>query len=100
MIHEPNARVMAYERLLGDTLKVTWHARRDPDKVWIEFHPADLKVELNGVELTTCSGVSVDFSRDSGAPRARLDFTLEKLDIDAETLIALQAFVKQNEEDA
>lgn len=98
----PNARalndegtVTAYDRLSGDTLKIRWKARREPDKKWIEFSPADLEVELNGVAMTTCQAVSVTFDLDKGFPAATLSFTLEELDIDAETLIALEAFVDQ-----
>lgn len=98
----PNARakndegeVTAWGRLLGDKLKIRWKAHRAEGSSWIEFSPADLIVELNGIPLTTCQAVSIDFNRNEGFPLAKLSFTLEELDIDAETLTALQAYVEQ-----
>lgn len=103
----PNARkvgddgTVTYGRLTGDSLKIRWKARRGTVEgypSWIEFSPADLIVELNGVPLTTCQGVEVNFKRNEGFPLAKISFTLEELDIDAETMTILQAYVEQKEQ--
>lgn len=97
----PNARgysrdgtTMGIARV-GDTLKVRYKAVKEEGSSWLTFDPANLHIELNGEPVWVCDKLElvIDNMADS-MPRCRLSITLEEIDIDADTLNALQAFVK------
>lgn len=101
----PNARAVKQDgdetkvtyAKIGDHLKLEYHATRpDPEsgKHWIEFNPANIRVELNGQPLTTCQEIEIWISED-GLPHARLSLNLESIDIDMDTLTHLTAFANQ-----
>lgn len=91
----PNARTIGadgepeYSRV-GDNLKIRYQAERG--KGWVSFNPANLHIELNGVPLTTCQSVIVKVGPGL-IPEATLKMNLESIDIDADTMTALEAFV-------
>jgi hypothetical protein len=93
----PNARAVSadgekaeYGRVMESRLKVKWHARRA--RSWIEFAPGDLEVTLNDVPLLLDELV-ITIDPKGKLPRARIGFTMTELDIDADTMLALQAYV-------
>lgn len=101
MENAPNARATSadgekveYGVVMESRLKVRWKAQRE--KGWIHFSPADLEVSLNDVPLMIDELV-ITIDTKGKLPRARLGFNLSELDIDADTMLALQAYVEQKE---
>lgn len=90
----PNARVVVGDEVtyhrIGDNLKVRYKAEKKGR--WLEFNPSGLSVELNGQPITLCHSLHIDIEA-NGVPYATLGFSLESIDIDADTMIALQAIV-------
>lgn len=80
------------KRPLGDTLKIRYKAERENN--WISFNPANVHIELNGVPITLCQELTLHMSLDDAAPTATLKMALTDIDIDADTLTALEFFVK------
>lgn len=73
----------------ADTLKIRYKARNNGGS--IEFNPADLSVELNGKPLHLVQSLTIHI--ENGPPHAKIGFFLEGIDIDADSLLALQAIV-------
>lgn len=83
-------------KMLGDTLKLRYKADREGS--WIAFNPANVHVELNGVPLTLLQELTLHLNVKSFAPTVTLKMALTDIDIDVDTLIALEAFVKSDKE--
>jgi len=84
-------------RHVGDHLKVRIDATRDEGR-WLNFSPANVRIELNGQPLTTCQELTIHIK--DGFPVATLKLHLEGIDIDADTMTRLQAFVDAKEEES
>jgi hypothetical protein len=96
----PNARaedrdgeVVEYGRV-GDVLKFRYSAKRD-NRGWAKFNPAYAHVELNGVPIKFCQELKFIFG--DGIPKATITVSLEDIDIDSDSLIALKAIVEAKE---
>lgn len=76
---------------IGDTLKLRYKAERK-DK-WIEFSPHSVYVELNGVPITLLQEITIHLGYPD-PPTATLKIALTDIDIDMDTLTALEGFVK------
>lgn len=93
----PNTRIenedgeIKYRRV-ADHLKIRYKAEVGEKGRWLTFNPGNLFVELNGQSINLCTSVYIDI-RDNDAPRATLGLQLESIDIDMDTMIALQAIV-------
>lgn len=81
---------------IGDTLKLRYKAERKGG--WLEFSPANVYVELNGVPITLLQELTLHMNVKSFAPTVALKIALTDIDIDADTLTALEAFVKNDVE--
>jgi hypothetical protein len=94
----PNARTEDGKKyaVVGDHLRIRYFANRG-ESGWLEFSPANLYIELNGQQLQTCKEVSITV-KELGIPEATIKMDLEGIDIDADTLTRLAAFVKIPEE--
>lgn len=79
-----------YLRVSGGALKVTYKA--DMTQSFISYSPANLSVELNGHELL-CDGLKLSFDTDD-IPRAEIKLSLDTVEIDADTMIALDLLAK------
>lgn len=93
----PNARIVPEDkevkyRRIADVLKIRYRAEVDEGGKWLTFNSANLHVELNGQPISLCTFINIDI-RDDDAPRATLGLQLESIDIDMDTMIALQAIV-------
>lgn len=103
MTDNPNARHTAQKgdtktttiKKIGDHLKVEYTAKRSDDKGWLEFSPKYLHIELNGQPLTTCEELKIVIK--DGWPTATISLNLESIEIDADTMTRLQAFVGNKE---
>jgi hypothetical protein len=99
MEDSPNARIEDDEgeikyKTIGDNLKIRYKAERKGG--WLNYSSANLHVELNGQPLTTCVEVRLDL-RPENFPRTTLVLDLESIDIDADTMTALQAIIEAKE---
>lgn len=97
MDNAPNALVKDEEGntkgvQVGDRLKIRYSANHEKSG-WIEFAPENFSVELNGQPLKMCQEVSIVI-KPADAPRATIKFALEEIDIDVDSLTALQALAE------
>jgi len=81
----------------GDRLRIEYHVVQG--KGWLEFNPANLKVWLNDIPLKLVRRIVLNIDRE-GAPEATLTFDLAGIDIDADSLLALEALVRAQSEQA
>lgn len=74
----------------GDTLKIRYKNREGSRGF---FSPGNVHIEINGVLLKNCTEINVSISAND-YPFATLSFTLDELDIDTPTMVALDAYLK------
>lgn len=86
-----------YESNVGGSLKVRYLIERDDEKGWLSFDPANLQVWFNGAKIEFLQSLKIVIDSNS-IPRAELSFKLDSLDIDMDSLMALRAIVKAQEE--
>lgn len=88
----PNARTEDGKYMIaGGSLKIKFKAINEGG--WLEYSPANLSIEFNGQPVQACQEVTLHIGKD-GVPHATLKFTLDDLEVDAEVLAALEAYVE------
>jgi hypothetical protein len=88
----PNARTAEGEYMIaGGSLKIKFKAIKE--RGFIDYSPANLSIEFNGKPVEACQEVTLHIGRD-GVPHATLKFTLDEIEIDADVLTALEAYVE------
>lgn len=97
---EPNAQIESdgetrYERA-GGRLKLKYEATREEGKSWIHFDPSSLQIELDGLKIEYCQSVSIRIEK-GGIPTAVLSLNLDSIDIDANTLLVLETYLKDQQ---
>lgn len=82
----------------GDTLKIRYI--NEKQGIAYVFSPVNLYVELNGERIILCQHIHLDINAVEGLPRATITFMVDHLDIDTDSIIALEAIVKSQKEKA
>lgn len=86
-----NENTVSYGKINESRLKIRWAARKGENTNWLEYNPADLEVSLNDIPLLINKLVLT--IEPTSLPQAEITFTLSELDIDADTLAALNTFL-------
>lgn len=98
MENVPNTRVVEGDNVTymcaGGALKVRYELTRS-EKGWMEFDPSKLKVWFNGAPIELLQELTIEI-KDGGLPTATMRFTLDELDVDLDSLVALHAIVRRS----
>jgi len=79
---------------MADCLKVRYHSDRT-EAGWLGWNPSNFELTLNDHKIEMVTSLVLKIEGIDDVPHATIGFYLDELDIDVDSLIALEAIVKQ-----